>query len=106
MKRLPKKEIDTMKMMFSQLETEKDPVKRSQIFFTIASKYIRALIHTGDNYKTDTPADVILFTNLMAYLDTSPEGETTKFHKLLFMKSVLNEHLEEEKPEPVEGTLH
>jgi hypothetical protein len=34
------------------------------------------------------------------------EGETTKFHKLLFMKSVLDEHLEEEKPEQVEGTLH
>ena len=106
MSKLPKKEMDIMKMMFNKLQTEKDPVKRSQIFFTIAGKYIQALVSIGDNNKTDTPADVILFTNLMAYLDTSPEGETTKFHKLLFMKSVLDEHLEEEKPEQVEGTLH
>jgi hypothetical protein len=35
MKRLPKKEIDTMKMMFSQLEREKDPVKRSKIFLPL-----------------------------------------------------------------------
>jgi len=106
MRKLPKKEMDIMRTMFDQLQTEKDPVERSKIFFTIASKYIRALVSIGDNYKTDTPADVILFTNLMEYIDSSPEGETTKFHKLLFMKSVLHEHLEEEQPAKVEGTLH
>ena len=105
MNKLPKKEMDIMKMMFNKLQTEKDPVKRSQIFFTIAGKYIQALVSIGDNNKTDTPADVILFTNLMEYLDTCPGGETTKFHKLLFMKSVLEEHIKEETEE-IRGTLH
>jgi len=105
MSKLPKKEMDIMKMIFNKLQTEKDPVKRSQIFFTIAGKYIQALVSIGDNNKTDTPADVILFTNLMEYLDTGPGGETTKFHKLLYLKSVLEEHMKEETVE-IRGTLH